>query len=152
MNLTPEKNDFTQDANLCSLEAFKYRKFKLKSTGSGPPGPLNLEAMVLCNELEFNSRNPDKPPLKRNLSKEETRALIDLERDSSIVIKPAYKGSAVVVQDRLDYLKDGYRQLGEPIFYREVDEDLTEKHRLENSRFHRRYVSKWRDRQKLFGR
>ena len=68
INLTPEINDLNERPNLSSLEPFRHRKFKLKSTGTGPPAPLDLEAMVLCNELGFNTRSPDKPPIKKNLT------------------------------------------------------------------------------------
>ena len=36
--------------NLNSLAPFQHRKFKKPSKGKGPPGPLNLEAMILSNE------------------------------------------------------------------------------------------------------
>jgi hypothetical protein len=44
------------------------------------------------------------------------------------VIKPADKGSAVVIQNTEDYIKEGIRQLSDENFYREVPEDLTKKH------------------------
>jgi hypothetical protein len=37
-------------ANLHSDTPFKHRKFKRPAKGRGPPGPLNLEAMILSNE------------------------------------------------------------------------------------------------------
>jgi hypothetical protein len=135
MNLQPEIKDIVDGANLDSLDPFRHRKFKLKSTGAGPPGPLNLEAMVLCNEIGYNRRSPDKHPCKKNLNEGERKARRYLERDDSIVIKPADKGSAVVVQDRSDYPREGYRQLSDSHFYQEVDEDLTEKHRREIQNF-----------------
>ena len=47
---TPVDNDVD---NINSLQTFRHQKFKLKSTGAGPPGPQNLEAMILANELDF---------------------------------------------------------------------------------------------------
>ena len=41
-----------------------------------------------------------------NLTREEPRALYDLENDENIVIKGADKGSAVVVSDMEDYIKE----------------------------------------------
>jgi hypothetical protein len=48
--------------NLQSTDIFRHRKFKLKSTGRGPVGPPNLEAMIVCNEQDFNARKPYRPP------------------------------------------------------------------------------------------
>lgn len=52
-----------------------------------------------------------------NLSAEEIKALGELSRRQDIVIKPADKGSAVVIMDRPDYVQEGLRQLGDVIFY-----------------------------------
>ena len=55
-----------------------------------------------------------------NLSREEKQAMQSLRDDSSIVIKEADKGSAVVVWDREDYLQEASRQLGEEITYEKI--------------------------------
>ena len=95
------------------FEAFQNRKFKLKSTWRCPPGPINLEAMIACNELQFNTRPTYKPPHKQNLSAEELGALKELINNTQIIIKPADKGSAVVIMNRADYLTEGFRQLSD---------------------------------------
>ena len=41
-----------------------------------------------------------------NLSKVEREALRDLMKDSSIVIKPADKGTTIIVWDKEDYLRE----------------------------------------------
>ena len=51
-----------------------------------------------------------------------------LKQDTSIVIKPADKGTTVVVMNRQDYLTESYNQLGDEKFYRRVDEHPTLKH------------------------
>ena len=58
----------------------------------------------------------------------------NLAEDRSIIIKPADKGSCVVVWDREDYLAEGYKQLSDNSTYVEVKNykekllvDLTEK-------------------------
>ena len=48
-----------------------------------------------------------------------------LQNDRSVIIKPADKGSAVVVWDRQDYLKKAERQLSDNSIYKEVK--VTEK-------------------------
>ena len=46
-----------------------------------------------------------------NLSKEERQALKKLIEDKNIIIKPADKGSAIVIWDKEDYLKECNEQL-----------------------------------------
>ena len=48
-----------------------------------------------------------------------------LQNDRSVIIKPADKGSALVVWDRQDYLKEAERQLSDSSIYKEVK--VTEK-------------------------
>ena len=43
-----------------------------------------------------------------------------------IVIKKADKGSAVVVMNKDDYLREGYRQLSDSNFYEKIDTDPTD--------------------------
>ena len=47
-----------------------------------------------------------------NLTSKERQALYDLKNDKNIVIKSADKGSAVMVWDREDYIKEAEKQLG----------------------------------------
>ena len=58
-----------------------------------------------------------------NLSRGKNKALFDLKKDTSIVIKEADKGSAVVVWDREDYLKEADSQLSNKEVYQEVMDD-----------------------------
>ena len=60
-----------------------------------------------------------------NLTNSERKALYDLKNDKSIVIKSADKGSAVVVWDREDYIKEVEKQLGDKEVYEEVSNDAT---------------------------
>lgn len=55
-----------------------------------------------------------------NITKEEREALRNLQNDTSIIIKEADKGSAVVVWDREDYLKEAEKQLSDEKVYEEV--------------------------------
>ena len=58
-----------------------------------------------------------------NITREEKQALNDLRNDTSIIIKGADKGSAVVVWDRDDYLKEAEKQLSDKDVYEEVTGD-----------------------------
>ena len=58
-----------------------------------------------------------------NLTKGEWDALYNLNTDKAIVIKGVDKGSAVVVWDREDYIKEATNQLGDANIYEEVPSD-----------------------------
>ena len=58
-----------------------------------------------------------------NLSEGEREALKALVNDTSIVIKPADKGSAIVIWDREDYEKEAKRQLNDEKVYEKVSGD-----------------------------
>ena len=54
------------------------------------------------------------------MTRDERSALKDLRDDTSIVIKEADKGSAVVVWDREDYIKEANSQLEDKEVYEEI--------------------------------
>ena len=120
--------------NIHSTEPFASRKFKVPSMFN-PPGAQALEAMVLANEHELNQRPCFKRAPKENLSLDERKAIVSLKTNSDIIIKPADKGSAVVVMDRCDYLKEGYKQLSNPKFYKKLDSNPTDNYRREINSF-----------------
>ena len=53
------------------------------------------------------------------MTKEEKLGLDALKNNPEIVLKKADKGSAVVVMNTTDYLREGYRQLSDPNFYQQ---------------------------------
>ena len=62
----------------------------------------------------------------------EFKAINELrDLDHNIIIRPADKGSAVVVQDSETYIQEANRQLNNPMFYLHVKEDLTQNHKDE---------------------
>ena len=56
-----------------------------------------------------------------NLPRDELEALHQLSQDDSIVIKPADKGSAIVVWGREGYCKEAYMQLNDSGVYQKVN-------------------------------
>ena len=64
-------------------------------------------------------------PRKKKLSKEEYTAIKSLRNNPNIIIKPADKGSTIVIQDKQFYIKKGERQLHNNQFYEETVTDLT---------------------------
>ena len=70
-------------------------------------------------------------PHKQNLTKHEKSAMAELKSNPDIVIKPADKGSAVVIMNRNDYIHEGIRQLSDTNFYQKLDKDISNIH-IEN--------------------
>ena len=58
-----------------------------------------------------------------NLTSKERQSLYDLKNDKNIVIEGADKGSAVVVRDREDYIKEAEKQLGDSDVYEKVPDE-----------------------------
>ena len=111
--------------NLLSLNPFKHRKFKLRSTGKGPLGPPNLNSMVLCNEQHLSHHPTFRTTNSSNLTPAERIEIKEILANNQIIIRPADKGSSVAIWDRLDYLREGYRQLSDHKFYRKLDHNPT---------------------------
>lgn len=61
---------------------------------------------------------------KNNISHQEIRALRELRNTKHIVIKPADKGSAVVILSRDQYIFEAERQLEDVIYYRKIDKPM----------------------------
>jgi hypothetical protein len=74
-------------------------------------------------ELTFSPDNEKVflPYVKNNLPAAERRALASLRWHPDIVIKPADKGSAVVILDKENYKREAYRQLNNVKYYKKLD-------------------------------
>ena len=59
--------------------------------------------------------------VKSNLTSDENLALKELMNNKEIIIKPADKGSMVVVMDREQYLWEGHRQLNDAKYYSKLN-------------------------------
>ena len=109
-----------------SDDPFNYFRFHNPSSWC-PPAPIQLESMIISNENLLTEYRP-RAPKNQNLTLVEKQALAELVANRDIVIKPADKGSAVVIQNKDDYISEGYRQLSDNNFYIEVQNDLTPVH------------------------
>ena len=88
--------------------------------------PRNKDAAIelYLSSLEEKLMKVEVPKDKfNNLTNSERKPLYDLKNDKSIVIKSADKGSAVVLWDREDYIKQAEKQLGDEEVYEEVSND-----------------------------
>ena len=116
------------DENFSSEESSPFDHYKFKNASNwNPPAPFQLETFITLNESRLNEyKFPSNSP--SNLIHQEKLALTDLIKATDIIIKPADKGSAVVIQDLNDYIQEGLRQLSDPKFYVETPHDFTELH------------------------
>ena len=55
------------------------------------------------------------------MTKGEYQAIKSLKHNSDIIIKPADKGSAIVILDKQSYIQEGQRQLNDTKFYEQID-------------------------------
>ena len=102
-----------------SKDLIEIPAFRPKPTWKHAAGDTCVELFLSKEEHELFSFLPGKPQ-SYNLTKEKWQALKNLTEDRSIVIKPADKGSCVVVWDCEDYLAEGYQQLNDESTYVEV--------------------------------
>ena len=100
-----------------------YNKFRKTNSDFNPKGK-DASIEIYLSRLEEEILNLDYELKFNNLTRAEREALKTLRDDTSIVIKEADKGSAVVVWDREDYLIEADRQLGDSNVYAELEGDL----------------------------
>lgn len=99
--------------------------FTPKSDGSPPMGQLPPEVSTLVKaDYEYFQDHFHIDRIKPNLTGEETKALKELRENKQIIIKPADKGSAVVILDRDQYLQEGYRQLNDTTYYSKLKKPI----------------------------
>ena len=100
------------------------QKFTFPSKWKPPIKTSTIESFITGLKSDLLKFKPKKS-FRHNLKKEEYAGLRDLQDNKEIVIKKADKGSAVVVMNRKDYLREGYRQLSDDKFYAKLDHDPT---------------------------
>lgn len=101
------------------------RPFTPKSDWSPPLSQLPPPVTTLVRaDYEFLHNQFHINHIKPNLLKEETKALKELKENKHIILKPADKGSAVVILDREQYLQEGYRQLNDETYYTKLNKPI----------------------------
>ena len=118
-----ESNQDSRGHNTPPGVPFEHKFLKLKSTFN-PVGPFQLETMFHSIEQDLH-RLKHRQPRKKNLTKEEYKSIKSLRNHPDIIIKPADKGSAIVILDKQYYINEGERQLHNNHFYEETETDLT---------------------------
>jgi hypothetical protein len=144
----------THDAIQPDLDAF-HRKLRLTHHFSGTEtdeektiNPFRSKSSWnpprnKCKQLETyidttNSIIQSSFPLKQhhnNLTTEEQQALMSLKKNRNIIIKPADKGGALVIQNTIDYKNEALRQLTNRTHYHRMTYDPTKKFALEINKY-----------------
>ncbi|XP_072414187.1 uncharacterized protein [Chiloscyllium punctatum] len=79
-----------------------------------------------------NARFISRPhKVEQDITHSQRNAIHTLKTNHNIVIKPADKGGAIVIQNRTDYCKEVYRQLNNQQHDRQLPADLTKEHTRE---------------------
>ena len=118
-----EPNHDPPGSDTQSGNPFEHKSFKLKSSFN-PVGPFQLES-VFCSIEQDLHRQKYRESRKKNLTKEEYKAIRSLKDNKDIVIKAADKGSAIVTLDKQSYINEGQKQLNSTQFYESTASHLT---------------------------
>ncbi len=138
----PVSNSNANDGNVSDLafhpepdsySGFEHRLFKNKSTFN-PKGPPTLEAFIIQNETSL-ARIKCRSPKINNITREEKHALTELTSNKQIVIKKADKGSAIVIQNTVDYIRESEKLLNVAEHYRKDTVCQTQSHNNEIVKF-----------------
>ena len=98
------------------------RPFKL-TTGWTPPATqdLNFDNYRKFTHQELMQELSKAPKYQRfNLTKNERQAVKSLSQNPNIIIKPADKGGAIVIQDKQKYIEECLRQLNNTEHYKKL--------------------------------
>ena len=100
-----------------------FSKLPFTTKSGWTPEDKYIDNEVLEKIDEMNGEIEQLKPAKNklNMSKSEYKALSELKNNRNIVIKKADKGSAVVLMDKADYIKEGNRQLSNRKHYSKID-------------------------------
>ena len=110
-------------------EVIDIPRFVKKSNWiSKPSKNTRLESVIDLIKSDIKHNVDVHVPKTDNLTQSEITALSDIQERDDIIIKPADKGSAVVVMDKTTYilyLQEAERQLSDCRFYEKLDSDST---------------------------
>ena len=90
---------------VASASASASAVFRPQISTKAPPASAYFETFATLNEIQLNhSRLMN--PTKQNITVRKQASIKSLQLDTTITIKPADKGGAVVVMDTCDYIKE----------------------------------------------
>ena len=118
------------------LEYLPSKNFKIPSAFHPPPGAnRKLDHFLEQTQDSIIQHNCHKTRPKSNLPKALRDALVELQNNNEVIIKPADKGGAVVLWDRQAYIEEGNRQTSNATHYLPLAKDLTPEYEEEISSY-----------------
>ena len=114
--------EYFYDNNKMHQAATNDKTSKTWTPGSGREHWLDLYIQTIKEDIVKNIRTQ----FKKNLNRREEAAMKDLILDDSIVIRPADKGSDIVVLDASDYKDSLKKELEDSSTYTQIDKDVTQ--------------------------
>ena len=106
-------------------EPFQHYKFTNRSKYDPRQG-IHKNIYVFCKTLKYDLNcTQQRAPYKHNFTREERLAITSLVNNPHITIKPADKGSCIVLQDTTAYIRECESQLNNTKFYKKVAIDPT---------------------------
>ena len=123
-NASQSSEDNTED-NL--IESETKRRFRFRSNWNPPVHNARLDVFLedVKRDIETKIDHYEQNKHTDNLTKAERQALKNLRKNTNIVIKPADKGSSVVIMSTANYIAEGERQLSDTKTYKLLDHDPT---------------------------
>lgn len=125
-NVNLENDIDVSDLNVLTVPSKPLTRFKKKSTYI-PPRNRNASLDTYCRLVDRDLRAVLKKKhefkVYNNLPKIERDALVELRNDQTIIVRPADKGGAIVIQNLSDYEAEIERQLGDTNFYKKLSCD-----------------------------
>jgi len=131
----------------------KIKTFEAKSTWTPKGNQVDQHTQTTIEELtaatdQFICSHPQDNTGKfirlkegNNLSTDELQAIRKLTDNREIIIKPADKGSAVVVMNKIDYIQEAMRQLENQKYYTLIDQPVFQNNASRiNKILHRMFV------------
>lgn len=100
------------------------KTFQEPSEWEPRPDQLSTALLTLIEKNGRHLTGLEYTPEKSNLPPEEEQALRELRSTRGIVIKPADKGSVVVIMDLADYTAEAHRQLQDTEYYTPLQEPI----------------------------
>ena len=100
-----------------------FRSKKLfEKPGTFTPADKNMPPEILntIKKIDDEISDLEIPKEKSNLSKGQYQAFQKLKSNPNIIIKQADKGSSTVIMSKDAYIREGMRQLNDPVFYEKL--------------------------------
>ena len=109
---------FFLDKKTATLKDRKFRPASDWRPAKDPRIETHLEQLIAKLQQLPMEKPVDNLPLKERI------ALKELKKFTDIIIKPADKGTSVVIMDKSDYVMEVNRQLNHPFHYRPLEHPI----------------------------